>query len=545
MTPERFRESLPAILCTTLGIILALYCGRLIGSGSTRSLLMLLGGFGFLAVGILFRSKIWLLIPLTAMASGSIPSLPLPFSVANLGIITAFVWFLILRAVRFIDQKPEYSKLDFLLFANVAYLVVTFLRNPVGVQALGSDLVGGRPYFHVFLALCAYFVIQRASLSISLARKIPWLYILSSSLTTIAGAITFFFPSTVPIFSRLYSDIVISEYLREGDLTVSDENALSRYSFLTSFGSHLGLLLASFYRPLTLVTPFHLWRFLGFGIGITAILLSGYRNSLIFLGGCFLLAIYYQRRIGDLLKILFYVVPFVAVILFLQGRAIELPFAVQRTLSFLPGIPWSEQAKQDAQHSVEWRIHLWKSVWENRKYWKDHWWGDGFGYSADEQRVMAASSDLSPVDSSQENFLITGDLHSGPLTAARTVGYVGTALFLAFYIGAGIYAHRLIRRAEGTPFFAVAMFFGIPVIYGPFHFIFIFGSFKHDMSSLILKVTYLKLIARSLKDYLAAKAAEKANSDVSTGPALDHRPPLPSLLPGRPAVPSLVNRQQA
>lgn len=534
MTPERFRESLPLIVCTVLGLLFAFCCGRIIGANNTKMLLIIFGGLGFLAIGIIFRSKVWLLIPLTAMATGRIPSLPLPFSVADLGIIAAFVWYLIFRAVRIVNQKPVYSRLDLFLFVNLAYLLFTYLRNPIGTLAFDSDLIGGRPYFDVFLAFCGYLVIQRATLDVSLARKIPWLYMISSSLTVVASAITHFFPSTVPIFARLYTGIVVDEYLREESGTAEDNK--TRLGFLTGFGSSLSLLLASFFRPITLLIPLYPWRFLGFAMAGMAILLSGFRNTIVAVGGYFLLANLYQRRLSDLCKLFFYAIPVVAMLLFLQGRAIELPFAVQRSLSFIPLVKWSNDAKMNANHSVEWRLYMWQLVMEDRKYWKNRLLGDGFGFSRNESRTMTAAVDMKLPTATQDNFLITGDIHSGPLSVARTVGYVGSILFLGLYIMAGVYAHRLIKEARNTPFFPIALFFGIPAIYTPFHFIFIYGSFKSDFPHLILMIAYLQLISRGLKLYLENQAKEKqakAAADSATGTVLDQRPPLPSLLPQR------------
>ena len=56
---------------------------------------------------------------------------------------------------------------------------------------------------------------------------------------------------------------------------------------------------------------------------------------------------------------------------------------------------------------------------------------------------------------SQENMLISGDFHSGPVSTIRFVGYVGLALFFPLLVGIAVYAARLIKRAKGTPYFLI------------------------------------------------------------------------------------------
>lgn len=550
MNPERIRESLPTIICTTLGLLFAVYCGSVIGSGQTTTLSIIAGGIFFLSLGITFRDKIWLMIPFTGLATGKLMFLPLPFTVADLGIITAFCWFLILRAVRIVHHKPRFNRLDLILGINLAYVAITFLRNPVGTFAGGSELIGGRPYFDIALATCGYWVLQRADLTEKIAYRFPIISIVSGSLNFIASTVSYFIPATVPYLSRIYSGIDASQYLSEentGTIVDANPDEINRIGYLAGFGAALSLALYSYYRSITLILPTYFWRprwtyfwrFKLMSLAIFSILLSGFRNTIVAMGIYFLLSIFYQRRTGDLWRLLFYAVPSFVLIISLQGVLFELPLTAQRTLSFLPG-RWSPAAKADAEGSVEWRVYMWKALFEENKYIKNRILGDGFGYSLADSRAMEAATDLKAAHSTQENFLVTGDLHSGPLSTIRFVGYVGLGLYLLLAFSTLAAAHRLIRRAYGTRYFPMAMFVGLPAIYGPFHFIFVYGGYKQDLASLIISIGYLKLLERGLLAYeekkrreATAAAAATAAAPAIPGILLDHRPALPGLLPQR------------
>jgi hypothetical protein len=98
--------------------------------------------------------------------------------------------------------------------------------------------------------------------------------------------------------------------------------------------------------------------------------------------------------------------------------------------------------------------------------------------------------------SGQESFLIQGAYHSGPLSAIRYVGAVGLVFYLTLLVGAAIYAWKLIRRCQGTDYFPLALFVGIPAIYEPLQYSLIFGGFDSGFPTTLFVCGMLKLISK-------------------------------------------------
>jgi hypothetical protein len=106
---------------------------------------------------------------------------------------------------------------------------------------------------------------------------------------------------------------------------------------------------------------------------------------------------------------------------------------------------------------------------------------------------------LSP-EEMQEYFLVSGDIHSGPLTAVRFVGFVG----LFFFTILSIYVARcywvLCRRTMGTPYWLSVAFVGIPWIWFPFKYIVLYGDYAHNIASFIVGAGLCKLIMKHIDE---------------------------------------------
>jgi hypothetical protein len=175
---------------------------------------------------------------------------------------------------------------------------------------------------------------------------------------------------------------------------------------------------------------------------------------------------------------------------------------MQRSLSFLPGT-WNEQHIRDAEGSSEWRYDLWREALSSEAYIRNKWLGDGLGMTADELR---RSKDLQLLnaqggtgfDVHRENILINADYHSGPVQTIKVIGYIGLAVLILAQIRLAVHAHRQILRCRNTEWFSVALFFGIPLIWYPFFFVFIFGSFIHGASTFLLGSAMMRLLEKNI-----------------------------------------------
>jgi len=279
----------------------------------------------------------------------------------------------------------------------------------------------------------------------------------------------------------------------------------SRLSFLGEGGITTIMALCSYFRPMTIINPLYIWRFFLMALSMVFVFCSGFRGNLIVVIVAMIIGTYFRKRSSDLVTMTVIGIPLLAMTIAMNGVLFHLPLTAQRALSFLPG-NWDANAKLNADDSTEWRVFMWKTMLNEKKYLKNRWLGDGFGYSREEwvamQRLGAAGSD-------QENLLIVGQVHSGPLTAIRYVGIVGFALYMLLVIMMAVENWRLIRRCYGTPFFATAVFNGMTIIFFPFSYVVMFGSYDGDFPRIVFLVGLLKLLRRGITDYEATQSNPK------------------------------------
>ena len=510
MKLERLPEFVLITVVTLIAIAFAIWAGTMTGGGQTKSLSIIAAVIVAMGFGFIMRARIWILIPLSWAIAGQFPFLPLPFTGAHLGALLAFGWFLVFRAVKIVRNKPQYDLLDLILFANLIFVVITFVRNPVGVDALGSDRVGGRPYADILIAFLGYWVLVRADLTQKDARKLPILFFLGQSVEALCGTITNFIPSTAPIFSRFYTGISAETFNAENLVLNPSGERGSRLSFL----GHTGLVgmnaACAYVRPLALINPVRFLPFVATLVSFSFVLLSGYRNCVLSSIIAVILGTYFRKKKADLLVMASVGVPLLIVLVMMQGVLFDLPLPAQRALSFLPG-KWSYAAVRDAKSSTEWRVYMWKAMLFENKYISNRWLGDGFGYSKVQYNAMLEANARRISDTAgQENYLITGQVHSGPISAIRYVGILGLALYLLLICYMASRAIKLIKQASGTPYFPAALFFGITITFQPIFYVFVFGGYDSDMPTTIFQVGMLKLIESGLQKHLASNS-ESAN----------------------------------
>ena len=211
------------------------------------------------------------------------------------------------------------------------------------------------------------------------------------------------------------------------------------------------------------------------------IFLSGFRGALLFALVVFLLAVVLRRNLRDLWVSSAVALFCVVVLVSIQGSLLQLPFTMQRALSWLPG-DWNQEAVADAEGSSRWRFEMWGWAWNDDRILRDRTWGQGFGLSIDDMNLIANSLMAGQGGanllggSDRENFMITGTFHSGPLSTIKYIGVVGFCLYYPLMLYMAVFAWRLCRRAFGTKAFALSLFVGIPIIYEPFNFVYQLGN---------------------------------------------------------------------
>ena len=115
-------------------------------------------------------------------------------------------------------------------------------------------------------------------------------------------------------------------------------------------------------------------------------------------------------------------------------------------------------------------------------------------YKAAMERQSMATGEIS-----QEDSLIIGAFHSGPLSAIRFVGVVGLILYYSLLVYIAIYAARVIRASQNTEFYPLALFVGLASIWEPVQYLFVFGAYDSGLPNSIFVIGMLKMVSNSLQ----------------------------------------------
>ena len=111
---------------------------------------------------------------------------------------------------------------------------------------------------------------------------------------------------------------------------------------------------------------------------------------------------------------------------------------------------------------------------------------------------QGARAGISGFEGHRETVLANGDYHSGPVSSIRVIGYIGLLFFLLAQIRLAVHAHRQIIRCRGTEWLPLALFTGIPLVFAPLFFVFIFGDFKSNAAAFLLAAGMIRLLENNL-----------------------------------------------
>jgi hypothetical protein len=494
-------QKLGLFLVMGVGILFSLYAGNYVAEENYTPIAIVLGGLVAITLVFSVGTNAYLLIPMCWPLVGSIHLLPLPFNVRQLAMIFAsliFVSGIIFKSAG--SKNVPFDALDLWVWINVGYLVTVFFRNPVGINVLGGDRVGGRPYVDVALGVFAYLILRRETISPKMAGLIPVVWLGGEVINGLGGLVGLYLPTLGSKIGMLYSGF-LPEYGKE-DMAV--EVGETRLGSLQSFGSTLILFIVCSVNPTHLVRPDNLIKLMGYGLGLLMIMLSGFRNALM---NIFLMtglaAILRDRFMGAVKVILIISIGALSGVL-LSYSSINLPWTFQRTLSFLPG-NWDPTAIAAADDSSEWRYEMWRLALSTDKYIHNKLLGDGFGVSRpDYERMMdAMQGGVGFIGESvtQERFMVSGQFHSGPVSSIRFVGYVGLIFFLILLIILAKYSYRMIIGSRGSAFQFVSLFIGIPILIYPIFFLFVFGAYEMDIINCLFYTGMVKMLWSSIDHY--------------------------------------------
>ena len=487
-------RSIQGIIVLILGVFLAIWLGLSIVTNQLETIFQVIGAA--VLIGCLFLGKkIWLLIPFMGALNLQLrlPGQPTSLLLAQALVLGFCTLLLLMRKLPF---RLQWTELELWVIILTLFIVQVFLRNPVGINLFGSENIGGRGYFLYTIALVSALLFCGLRIP---ATDLKWIIPLSvlGGLGNAAISTVGRFVSTVGFYTgtNAYSESINAGFENK----VIDENAATRVSFLAGFGSGLSLWISSYISPLKACFK-PLWAILVL-TALIATAMSGFRSGIANTGLTLLLGIAYRSGFAGVAISIFGGISGLALLAVVNTLS-PLPPNLQRALTFLPGT-WEERYKQDAETSSEWRFEIWREVLLTDRWIHNKWLGDGLGFSAAQLAAQinareGARAGLSGFDAHRDTILSNGDYHSGPVSTSRVIGYTGLICFLLAQIRLAVHAHRQIQRCRGTAWFPLALFIGIPLIYAPLFFVFIFGDFKTSASAFLLAAGMMRLLENNL-----------------------------------------------
>jgi hypothetical protein len=252
------------------------------------------------------------------------------------------------------------------------------------------------------------------------------------------------------------------------------DDLLSRFSGLAAVSAAFTMTLLATYGARGILNLQKAWRLAFFLFFLLLGMLGGFRSGLILTVLLFSVMFYFEGLMRSRM------LP-VILLLTILGGAVVLPFAnklplsIQRTLSFLP-IQVDTLAAMDAQGSTEWRLQMWQRVLpEVPKY-----LFLGKGYSIDPGALEMAVARMTAGQDPWEGSMLSGDYHSGPLSAIVPFGIWGAIAFLWFLYASikALYQNYLYGDPE---FKTINTFLLSAFITKTIGFFFIFGSLFSDL----------------------------------------------------------------
>jgi hypothetical protein len=399
--------------------------------------------------------------------------------------------------LRKLPYKLQFTELEFWILMLTLMIAQVYMRNPVGLNIFGGSTVGGKGY--------ALYAIALTSAIILCGLRVPKKHLNWVKKLSIAGGLLNF---TVSIMGSLVPSLAYftgQTYSKSDEVNYEDigkavdTRDAGRVGYLTTLGKNIGLWTSSHISPLVaLLKP--LWLILIL-ISIASVLIGGFRNGIASLAFIYLLGIAYRSGGFAVIVSCFAGMGGIALLAAINLIA-PLPPNAQRALTFLPGT-WEQRYKDDAKGSTAWRVEVWKEALTSDRWIRNKWLGDGLGFSSAELAAQmnerkGSLMGISGFDAHRETVLVNGDYHSGPVSSVRVVGYVGLIIFLVAMTRLAVHAHRLMITFRHTEWFSLTLLIGIPLIYSPIFFVFIFGDFKAAVSIFLINCGLVRILENNL-----------------------------------------------
>ncbi|MDA8875946.1 hypothetical protein N9H94_00800, partial [Akkermansiaceae bacterium] len=274
------------------------------------------------------------------------------------------------------------------------------------------------------MALVAYIMLSSIRPNLEWFNRIPVISLVAAGLLAIGGGVAFFAPSVGMVLYQFYSGFMPNMTSESMSMANTEAVSVGRSAFLSPISLVIVFFLYAHRPPIQSALPTKPLGFAALVFAVACALASGFRSLFGAHGACFFLASMVWSGLRGALLTIFLALVVVGLI---SGSSyfITYPDQIERSMSFLPG-DWEQWVADSGTDSTEWRVEMWEVALKGDGI-RNKYIGDGFGISRAEMEYFQTKKLLGQAtpEDTQRYYLLTGSLHSGPITAIRFVGVLG------------------------------------------------------------------------------------------------------------------------
>lgn len=289
--------------------LLALHVSKSAMFGATSNLKMIVVLIVAIGIVLALDKNYWIFCPILQFLSIKIPGLP--FDSGEIGCLVFIAMFFVRSAMRR-DKVTEFKKEVLLACPYFIWVCIVWALNPTGMNILGSETLGARFYFKIVLSFVTMVILSR-------------IYITEKQCKIVFFSILF--ANVLTVFLSM-SNMGIAQV---GDLI--GEDGRTKY-FLETLGTVLILLLCNYRIGEFLKIG---WKFFWAVVLFGLVAYAGRRTMMgRVLVAPFVLMYFRGKDKAKTIVIAVFAAFLLGFVLIGQGRVYDLPFSVQRSLSFFP-----------------------------------------------------------------------------------------------------------------------------------------------------------------------------------------------------------------
>jgi hypothetical protein len=445
-------------LITLAGILAAPLLTSQVLSGNFTWFSLVAGlAFSLLLVNLL-KENVWILIPAFLTTQGRLNFIPANFSMMETAVLVAIL-FLVFKIIFKHDTKLRFGPWWF--YAPVLVLACILLvhwvaSRDIGLRIFGGENFGGRKYWSIFLGFLStpllFTMIKPKDPALF---WIPLIYLLAACVDFGTFLLSTFVPGIAPLVYQFYSNVNL-EAFRDTITGAFAAETIIRVGDIGLFAAAAQVVIFSYFPAHRWLQPSYWWCWPASLLCLVGCIFSGFRSYLFRFLVTVVSAIYISAR--TYLFLFFGLAAATVVCLVLgQGRLFDLPMAMQRTLTFLPG-DWDYKARESAEGSNKFRQSI-KDV-----YWKEFapngmWFGQGMTYGKEwtlggiDEFYMRS---ISKIQFNEEYdriqtaraFVSRRQTHEGLEDIHLPTGWVGTVALIIMFSSTSIWALLKVARLK-------------------------------------------------------------------------------------------------